>query len=527
MQKRRVSVALVMFAALLPAAMSTAQELIPGKITVIKPGKIAKFVSKPTSGDFPLPMQDPTVSGATLRIFDTVTFPGGGAGDVTYSLPAGSWTGLGNPPGVKGFKYKGTGCKIVLIKPSVIKAVCKESVPFTTPFLGQVGITLAIPSGTSAAYCAAFGGEEKKNDIKLTKRKNAPPPAQCAQVQATPTATITRTATNTATITLTPTETLTPTATLTASVTPTVTATRTVTLMPTPTSTPVPTCPLTAGKYTVTQVAGGSLKVYTFMPFPFPAGGSIVQDVAAASQPACVHSTVVPFPGGFSAPNFCVPALGYTVSVTQTGCGAGRIDSNGGSDYTILEVSDTSNTGAPCFLPHTACAPGADASVRVDITVGNGAADTCSGGGTANAIVTIPVHTVTWQDNSAGTFGSCPGDGVFNGGDAIITQFDQVLDFTTDQASHHWADIDGDLCSLAGGGPAAGQPAQTGVCQNLMAGTVTTVAAGGFGSTGIPNDGSFSTKLPNTFALSGAFAGDTCGSPPVINFTGLATRCIP
>jgi hypothetical protein len=29
---------------------------------------------------------------------------------------------------------------------------------------------------------------------------------------------------------------------------------------------------------------------------------------------------------------------------------------------------------------------------------------------------------------------------------------------------------------------------------------VTTVAAGGFGSTGIPNDGSFSTKLPNTFA---------------------------
>jgi len=127
-------------------------------------------------------------------------------------------------------------------------------------------------------------------------------------------------------------------------------------------------------------------------------------------------------------------------------------------------------------------------------------------------------------------FGACPGNGVFNmGTDAIITQFDQVLDFTTDQASHHWSDIDADGCSLAGGGPAAGQPAQTGVCINFVPNpdTVTTVAAGGFGSSGIPNDGSFSTKLPNTFALTGAFAGDTCGSPPPINFAGLATRCIP
>jgi putative intracellular protease/amidase len=66
--------------------------------------------------------------------------------------------------------------------------------------------------------------------------------------------------------------------------------------------------------------------------------------IVAAGDANCVHATVVGFPGGFSAPNFCVPALGYTVSVTQTGCGAGQIDSDGGSDYKIEELNDTSDT---------------------------------------------------------------------------------------------------------------------------------------------------------------------------------------
>jgi len=182
-----------------------------------------------------------------------------------------------------------------------------------------------------------------------------------------------------------------------------------------------------------------------------------------------------------------------------------------------------------------------------------GGGPACSGAGnTADAIVTVPVHTKTWQDNSLGGactsngdcggstpfcsgtgfcahFAGCDGDGVFNGGDAVITEFDQILDFTTSQAHSSWSDIDGDGCSLAGGGPAVGQPSQTGVCINFVNNpdTVTTVAAGGFGSTGVPDDGSFSTKLPNTFTLTGAFAGDTCPSPPAINFAGTATRCIP
>jgi hypothetical protein len=298
---------------------------------------------------------------------------------------------------------------------------------------------------------------------------------------------------------------------------------------------------------------GGNLKVYTFAPFPFPAGGTIVQDVGSGDA-NCVHNTVVPMPGGFSAPNFCVPALGYTVSVTQTGCGVGRIDSNGGSDFTVEEVGDTSDTtnanctgaGTPkacctgagtgtctgvCGLTQTggACGFGADGSGRVDITVGDGVTDTCVGSGVANALVEVPVHTVTWQDNSAGTFGACPGDGTFNTGDTIITQFNQILDFSTDTAHAHWADLDGDGCSLAGAGPAAGEAAIKGRCMDTAAAPVTiaTASAGNFFSSGTPFDGSFSTFLTSTVTQTGPFQCSTCSSPPAINFAGTATRCLP
>jgi hypothetical protein len=319
--------------------------------------------------------------------------------------------------------------------------------------------------------------------------------------------------------------------------TPVGTSTATITPMggsPTPTATPEVTattppgeCPLTPGAYTVTQMAGGQLKVYTFQPFPFPAGGSIVQDVKAATAPDCVHDTVIPFPDGFHAPNFCVPALGYIVSVTQTGCGIGKLDSNGGSDFTVVEVNDTSDSSTTCNLPQAECRIGADAATRVDITVGDGNADTCTSG-TANAIVTVPVHTVTWQDMSEGSFGACPGNGVFEEGtDAVITQFNQILDFTTDSTHSNWADLDGDGCYLSGGGPAVGQPTITGTCLDLGTKMVTTVASGGFGSTGVPDDGSFSTTLPNIVTGPEAPLDATCGSPPAINFGGKATRCLP
>jgi hypothetical protein len=296
-------------------------------------------------------------------------------------------------------------------------------------------------------------------------------------------------------------------------------------------------CPLDAGSYTLTQVAGGSLRVDGLPAFPFPAGGTIVQDVSAGDE-ACVHDTVVPFPGGFDAPVFCVPSLNFTVQVEQTGCGVGVIDSDGGSDLTVTEIGDTSSPTL-CNLPHPSCSNGANASLQVDVTVGDGVADTCATG-SANALVSVPVFTTTWL---ASTF-TCPDtDGTYNPGiDTLITSFPQILDFTTDTNEADWSDLDPDGCCIAGAGPGsntnpcnpggAGGLTGAGSCLDVagvgIAGAdVTTVASGPVGSTGSPlYDLTFTTQLPNEVSAAGAPLGATCATPPVIDFAGPATRCI-
>jgi len=282
-------------------------------------------------------------------------------------------------------------------------------------------------------------------------------------------------------------------------------------------------CALAAGRYTQTTVAGGTLRVATFAEFPFPAGGSTIQDVSAGDA-NCVHTTTVPYPGGLTVPVFCVPALGATTSVTQSGCGVGRIDSNGGSDFTVKEDGDTSELTV-CGVLQGVCpasGPAPDSSGRLDITVGDGIADTC-GGGTANAIVTIPVNTLTWV--AADT--SCPdSDGTYNvGTDTQLAAFPQTLDLTTDTATARFTDISGDGCAKSGLGP-NGPFSKTGACIDTGAGTVTVAAAGTIFSSGGPTyDLLFSTRQPAT--ISGPTAGSSsCGSPPLINFGGLASRCL-
>ena len=139
---------------------------------------LAQFVSRPDAA--PLPTIDVVATGGTLRVFDTGTT----AGDDTYALPAGSrWKGLGNPPGSKGYKYRGAGdtgdpCKLVLVKEKIVKATCKGSgVTLRPPFTGDVGIVLSF--GTSERYCARFGGDDVRNDATLTRRRNAPAPGAC------------------------------------------------------------------------------------------------------------------------------------------------------------------------------------------------------------------------------------------------------------------------------------------------------------------------------------------------------------
>ena len=310
-----------------------------------------------------------------------------------------------------------------------------------------------------------------------------------------------------------------------------------------------PVCGITgSGRYTQTTT-GGVLKVSTFQPFQFPSGGMTIQDVGAPNA-QCVSDTVIPYPGGLTVPLFCVPALGYTVQVSQTGCGIGIIDSDGGSDLTTTEVGDTSYNLNGCAASQS-CASFVDSSGNIDVTVGDGTADTCSTGGTGNAMVSIPVNTVTWLAEDS----SCPdADGAPpEGGDTIITQFPQTLDLTSDRATASYGDLNADGCSLKGAGPAgpytmnqicfgAGNPyacctgAGTGTCvgngavgQCIDFGAQTVSVAGGgtvFSSAAPLHDLLFTTVQPANISGPTAFLGATCGSPPVINFAGLAHRCI-
>jgi len=153
-------------------------EGMPGKLLLVKGGKLAKFISKPVTGDtFDLPSlaNDPTVEGATISFREL-----GGDAEISASLPAAGWKGLGNPAGSKGFKYKGAGsptdpCKVVLIKANIVKAVCKGAgVTLTTPVTAQpaeVAVNLSVGTGTS--FCAEFGGTEIKNTSTILKRKDA------------------------------------------------------------------------------------------------------------------------------------------------------------------------------------------------------------------------------------------------------------------------------------------------------------------------------------------------------------------
>ena len=164
---------------------------IPAKVGVVKPGKMAKVVSKATIS-FALPApgsaDDPTLGGAELTFFDTAL---GGAGSATFALGAAGWSGLGNPAGSKGYKYKGGddtpagACSVVLVKGTVIKAVCKgAAVTVAPPFDATLGINLALPAGTAPArrYCAELGGTTAKNDATQLKRTDAPAPGSCAEV---------------------------------------------------------------------------------------------------------------------------------------------------------------------------------------------------------------------------------------------------------------------------------------------------------------------------------------------------------
>jgi Cellulase (glycosyl hydrolase family 5)/Glycoside hydrolase family 5 C-terminal domain len=218
-QRLRSAIAVALLVSV-PSLLSASEpdEAIPGKMLVVRAERLLKIVAKPSPGaEFSLPTSgNPALDGASLRVFDTVTFPSGGAGDVTYDLAASGWKGLGKPAGSKGFVYRGKDavppddvCKQVVVKPRVIKVVCRGAaaqIGLAPPFLGPTGVILTL-GANAKRYCAEFGGAETRNDARLTKRQSAPAPSQCSVIAPTPTPTATPTPTVTPTFTATPTDT--------------------------------------------------------------------------------------------------------------------------------------------------------------------------------------------------------------------------------------------------------------------------------------------------------------------------------
>jgi hypothetical protein len=65
----------------------------------------------------------------------------------------------------------------VLVKPKILKSVCKGGTSITTPVAGVLEVTLT--AGLDHNYCAEYGGTVIKNNPTIFKAKEAPPPGGC------------------------------------------------------------------------------------------------------------------------------------------------------------------------------------------------------------------------------------------------------------------------------------------------------------------------------------------------------------
>ena len=173
------AIALVLAHAGLAAATDV---LMPGAVIVIKNTKLFKLVAKPVApAVFPIPTQgsggDPLLDNGSVSVFDTT-----GIGVLNDPLTAGAWQGLGNPPGISGYKYKnvaapagGNEVKVIVLKEKVVKIIAKDDESLNGPVSSNVGVILSTGT-TPDRYGASFGGTTIKNDPGFVKRKAAPAP---------------------------------------------------------------------------------------------------------------------------------------------------------------------------------------------------------------------------------------------------------------------------------------------------------------------------------------------------------------
>jgi hypothetical protein len=208
-----------------------------------------------------------------------------------------------------------------------------------------------------------------------------------------------------------------------------------------------------------TTTSAGVLTVDSLNAFNFPSGVLTRINVGSADA-TCAHAVSVE---QFSVPPFCIQGLGYTSDVFPLGCASGTALGNGKvwdasaacADADVNRSADTSD--GTCNPAGQICATaaggsGANTLGNIDTVRGDG---TCDGSG-VHTQLDIPVRSLTWSDGDGSP--DCPDeDGVFDGMDTVITDFNFVLSPTTATTRAQYLDQNGDGCSYAGGGPASTQ----------------------------------------------------------------------
>ena len=177
-------------------ALAAPDVLVPCKKLLVKVDKIdpmsgtVKFVCKAPKGvSFALPQftSSPVDGsfGTGLQIRDL----GSNLYIAAWVLTQGGWSGMGNPAGSKGFRYRnhsaGAPCRVVVVTTKRITGNCRANIgPGTLPVVGDVAIRLhfAGDAADSRDYCAQLGGTGVRNDAAALLRKDSPAPAICPPV---------------------------------------------------------------------------------------------------------------------------------------------------------------------------------------------------------------------------------------------------------------------------------------------------------------------------------------------------------
>jgi hypothetical protein len=173
-----------------PSLVQATDYLIGHQISMSKyaggQGKLFKLIAKAGTDGNPAAFSLPAAPNGSVVIQRD-------GGTLTDSLAGGTWKGLGNPAGSKGWKYKnssapvGGAVKVLLIKERVVKIVAKGTGTMPAP-IAPNGVVSAVVQLGADRYCAEAGTpHDTEVDGKVIKSKQQPPPAACAVICSPPT----------------------------------------------------------------------------------------------------------------------------------------------------------------------------------------------------------------------------------------------------------------------------------------------------------------------------------------------------